>query len=145
MAWFWVTTLTWRKQQRLYFGLGVKDALAAQNALTWFLKIEPLNTTLPNDKSTELARSSLSNFSPRYLTADECGSLFLLVGIWYPRPRERQARVNMCAQGQQCIKETERRRSPPDNAVTLQHSLFLSPSYFCTNSQCFHTKSIGAL
>lgn len=30
-------------------------------------------------------------------------------------------------------------------SVSLPHSLLLSPSYFCTTSQCFHTKSIEAL
>lgn len=27
----------------------MKDVLAAQDALTWFPRIEPLNTTSPND------------------------------------------------------------------------------------------------
>lgn len=106
--------LTWRKQQRLYFGLGVKDALTAQDALTWFLKIEPLNTTLPNDTSTEFTRSSLSNFPPCNLTADECRSLYLLIRICYPWPRhvtDCQTKVNVFAQGQKFIKEKEKAHS----------------------------------
>ncbi len=36
------------------------DVLAAEDALTWFLKIVPLNTTSPNDTSTEFAEKLFS-------------------------------------------------------------------------------------
>ena len=103
----WVTMLTWRKEHRLYFRLGVKDALPAQEALTWFLRIEPLNTV----QSAEFARSSLSNFFPLNLTTDAiCRITF---PPWPQLTTEWQTRVGMFAQGKDILRsqvyQTERK------------------------------------
>lgn len=149
---------------------------AAQDTLTWFLKIEPWNTTLPNDTSTEFASSSLANFPVCNLTTDERGSPYQLIGIRYPHHplSTASARHQMASQGQHVctrrryveVKSLSKKKKIPIElgtrgwtmdedgdhnwtmlltSVTLPHSLLLSPSYLCTTSQCFHTKSIGTV
>lgn len=147
--------LTCRKQQRLYFGLGVKDVPAAQDALTWFLKIEPLSATSPNDTTTAFARFKFIKLFPLQLNRG---------WMWSPvsahrnklsppfpslstslngEPRSTCLHKEEIRRGQKFIKEREnphsarppwtdngpRWRSRVDNAADLSHSATSIPPF----------------
>lgn len=146
--------LTWRKQ-RLYFGLGMKDVLAVQDALTWFLKIEPLNTTSPNDTGTELMEfiklfplQPNRGWTPILVLAHQntlsTSHSFEGLAVWLNgEPRSTCLHKEEIRRGRKVIKEREiphsaqhpwtdngwRWRSRLDNAADLSHSATFAPPF----------------
>lgn len=163
---FWVTTLTWREHQRLYFGFGSEgcSGSATRNDLVSQNRAIKYNFTPTIRAHVDFIKL----FTPVFATSPQvhaCGSLYLLIG----KPRglhlslngePRSARLRMVKSLSTAKKRPIQRRSSrrrtmdkdgarhwtiPLTWVTAPHSLLLSPSYLCTTSQCFHTKSIGTV
>lgn len=152
---FWVTTpLTWREHQRLYFGF------SQQHTLTWFLKIEPLNTTIRAQvyfiKLLFATSPQVNAGGASYLLIDVPRRGLRLATSGEPRSTRLRKVKSLSTAKKRPIQRRGNRRwtmdkdgahdwTMPLTSVTLPHSLLLSPSYLCTTSQCFLTKSIGAV
>lgn len=128
-----------------------------QHTLTWFLKIEPLNTAMTPAQVYFI--KLLFATSPQ---VNARGSPYLLIDVPLGHELASQGR-RVCARSKVYRRRKKRpiqrrgnhRRTMgkdgahdwtmPLTSVTLLHSLLLSPSYLCTTSQCFLTKSIAAV